>query len=302
MDLKKLDTFRSIARYGSLGRAATRQGLTLPALSIQLKKLEAELGAKLFDHRPNKLVLTDRGRIFLKEVNRVFEALDRAKASVEEPADEFVGNVSVSLATDIAKFFAPGIARFVQDHPKLNVAILARPSRETMSMVVNGDVDIGVGFFRKTRRGITKRKIGETDLALVFPRGHPIARIKRPSLKEIAEHRVVLRRRSSATRRFIDQAFSAQGVDLPNILEVARCQSAMDFVELGLGVGLVHTICACAEPHKKLVQVNMSRYFGHTDVAVITRSNATLGAAQRSLMQIFMDSSEAVRRAQLGAS
>lgn len=295
MDLKKLETFRSIARDGSLGRAASRHGLTLPALSIQLKKLEAELGVALFDHRPNKLVLTPQGRIFLKEVNRVFEALDRAKASVTGTRDDYIGNVSVSLATDVAKFFAPGIAQFVRQHPQLNVAILARPSNETMAMVMNGDVDIGVGFFRKVQRGIVKRKIGETDIALVFPRDHPLKQKKNPTLADISDYRVVLRRRASATRRIIDQTFAAQGIALPNILEVARCQSAMDFVELGLGVGLVHTICAYAEPHKKLAHVNMSRYFGSTEVCLITRSNAALSTAHQALIQTFMNNSDAIR-------
>lgn len=299
MDLKKLDTFRSTARYGNLGRAANHHGLTLSALSIQLKKLEAELGVKLFDHRPNKLILTDRGRVFLKEINHVFAALDRAKAAVCEPSDDYAGNVSVSLATDVAKVFAPSIADFVRQHPKLNVAIMARPSRETMAMVVNGEVDMGVGFFRKARRGIVKRKIGETDIALVVPKGHPLEKNPKISLSDIAQYRVVLRRRTSATRRIMDATFAAHDVHLPNVLEVARCQSAMDYVELGLGVGLVHTICAYAEPHKKLVQVNMSRYFGPTEMALVTRSNAVPRTAHQALMHVLMENSDAIRLAQL---
>src|SRR5262245_4363099 len=103
MDLKKLEALRSFARNGSLRGAALQRGQTLQALSIQLKKLEEELGAKLFDRQPNRMVLTDRGRAFLREVDRAFEALDRAKATLVDPeSEEYTGNLSVSLSADIA--------------------------------------------------------------------------------------------------------------------------------------------------------------------------------------------------------
>jgi DNA-binding transcriptional LysR family regulator len=293
MDLKQLDTFRSVAKLGSLGRVAEQRGVTLSALSIQIKKLETELGASLFDHKPNRLVLTEKGRTFLREVDRVFEAVTRARTAVVEPTESQSGPVSIALATDAAKFFAPGIAGFVQRHPNLNVSILARPSRETLALVTSGEVDLGVGFFRKVPRGIVRKKICDTDIALVVPRGHPLERVKRPTLEDISAYRVIMRRRSSKTRRIIDAAFARYEVGRPNVLEVARCQSAMDFVELGLGIGLVHGICACAEPHKRLVQMDVSSYFPRTDVALIMRSGAVMSPAHKALIDAVIGSASA---------
>ena len=96
----------------------------------------------------------------------------------------------------------------------------------------------------------------------------------------------------------MDAAFTAKRIDLPQTVEVTRCQSAMDFVELGLGVCLVHTICACTERREKLVQTDMSHYFGKTDVALVIRSNAALGAAHSALIRVIMNSAEEVRKAQ----
>lgn len=295
MDLKKLEAFRSFARNGSLSRTALQRGQTLQAVSIQLKKLEEELGAKLFDRRPNRLTLTDRGRVFLKEVNRAFEVLERAKTALIDPAEEYTGNLSVSLSADIAGYFAPELAKFVHLHPKLNVKILARPSRESMALVVEGEADMGIGFFRKAPRGIVKKKVCETGISLVFPHGHPLDQKRMPTLTDIAAYRVVVRRRSSATRRMIDVSFAAKGLNLTNILEVGRCQSVMNFVQLGLGVGLVHTICGCAEPHEKLRQTDMSRHFDKTDVALISRKNYAYGPTHQALMKALLDSPAARR-------
>lgn len=289
MDLKRLSTFRIVARYESLSRAADLGGLTVPAVSIQIKKLEEELGAKLFEHYPKKLVLTDKGRIFLKEANRVFEAVDRAKASIAGLEDGYVGAASVVLHTDLSKLYASKIADFVKAHPKLDMTILTRSSREILELVENGEIDIGVGFFKNVPRGVSRKKIQETNISLVFPRGHPLQRRKLLTLEEIASYRVVVRRRSSPTRQMIDDTFLKNAIDMPNVLEVGRCQSVMEFVKLGLGVGLVHTICGCAEPQKNLIQVEMDRYFDKTDVSIITHTGAVLSAAHQALIRAFTD-------------
>lgn len=294
MDLKRLDTFRIVARHESLRRAADVKNLTVPAVSIQIKTLEEELGAKLFHHHAKKVILTDKGRAFLAEMNRVFEALDRARVSLLEPESGSTGTLAVALHADLMKLMAPKIADFVKSHPKLDVTVLARSSRESVALVAGGEIDIGVGFFKKLPRSLTRRKIQETNISLVFPAGHPLQRRKLPSLHEISEYRLVMRRRSSPTRRMIDDTFSEHGVIPPSVLEVGRCQSVMEFVRLGLGVGLVHSICGSAEAHGfaaggGLVQVEMDRTFGRTDVSVITRKDAILGAAHKSLMRAFLD-------------
>jgi DNA-binding transcriptional LysR family regulator len=290
MDLKKLESFRAIAKYGSLGTAAARQRLTVPALSIQLKKLEAELGVILFDRQPRKLVLTDRGRLFLKQVDEAFNVLQRAKHSILDPTNDFVGSLSVCMASDIARFFAPGIANFVKKYPKLNATILVRTSREALSMVVDGEIDIGVGFVGRPPRGLDKTKILQSDVGLVVPKGHPLLREKRPSLADVAQFRIVMPRRGSSSRTMIENAFAGEGIDTSNVVEVGRCQATMDFVGLGLGVGFIHSVCAAIEPNKKLTVINMSHRFDKSDVALVTRSNAGLGVAQKAFMETFIAS------------
>ena len=293
MDLKRLETFRSIARHGSLSRAAAERGQTLSAISIQLKKLESEVGTKLFYRLPNKLSLTDHGRIFLKEIGPMFDVLEHALAAVADPADGFLGSASVSFSSDIARFVSPGIVSFMQQHPKLNVSVAARPTRETIAMVTSGEIDMGVGFFRTTPRGIVRRKISKTGLSLVVPQGHPLDRRKRPSLKDIANYRVIVRRQRTNTRRMIDGVFAQNGVALPNLLEVGRCHSVLDFVEFGFGVGLVHTVCGhcgCLGRRHAFRLIELNEYFNKTDVVLITRSPTTLTPAQQALAKAIVES------------
>ncbi|MBI2985699.1 MAG: LysR family transcriptional regulator [Deltaproteobacteria bacterium] len=291
MDTKKLRTFWLVAKYGNLLSAANRLKLSLPAVSIQLKKLERELGVPLFHHLPNKLILTDQGQVFLREVNKVFEALERAKAVVSDKADGYSGRISISLGSDIAKFFAPRIASFIRNHPRLGITLLARPSPETLSLVAGGEIDLGVGRFESVPRGIHKKKLLENGVSLVFPRNHPLSRKEKLGLADLAAYRLIMLTRSSETRRIIDSVFLRKRIEVENILEVGSCQSALDFVRLGLGVGLVHDMCVFAEPQKKILSRNVSEFFGVTAVFLIYRPAISLHPAYRALIDYLHSSS-----------
>lgn len=285
MDLKKLDTFRLVARFGSLSRAAVQRGLTLPAVSIQIKNLETDLGVKLFDHRPNRLTLTHHGRILLKEANGILESVVRAREALTNPVHGYEGNVPVSIAADLGRLFAPSIAAFVRQHPNLSVTILARRTRESLALVMSGEIDMAIGFFPKVPRGIVKKVIVDTDISLMIPRDHPLAKQKTPSLAEVFAHRVVAR------RLLLDDILVTKKspLYLPSLIAVDTCDLAMDFTKLKQGVGLVHDICVGDEQRKHLRAIDMTRYFAKTEVSLVMRSNAALGPAAQALMQAFVD-------------
>jgi DNA-binding transcriptional LysR family regulator len=284
MDLKKLDMFRLVARFGSLSRAAAQFGVTLQAVSIQIKKLETELGVKLFDHRPNRVILTDHGKILLREANNVIESVVRAKEALTKPIAGYEGNLLISIASDIGQLFAPKIATFIGSHPSLSVTILSRRTRESMALVSSGEVDMALGFFPRIPRGIAKKTILHTDISLVVPRKHSLARKKSPTLTDVFAHRVVAR------RLLLDDALYADKnpLYLPNMINVDTCELAIDFVKLGEGVALTHGVCSRLAKQGGLIQIDMTRHFAKNEISLITRANAPLGPVAHALVQTFI--------------
>lgn len=289
MDFKRLRAFYLVAKHGSLRRAANQLGLTLPTLSVQLKKLEHELNVKLFHHLPNKLLITERGHLFLQEVTRVLEALEQARAAVSNQTDDFTGKVSISMGSDIAKHFAPRIALFIKHHPQLALSILARHSRETLALVLGGEVDLGIGRFKSTPRGIHRGKILENGIWLAFPRNHPLSSRQNVGLKDLAAFRIITLTRNSETRKMVDSVFHREQIEPEKMLEVGTCRSAIEFVRLGLGVALVHDICVIGERRSKVQFINMSNLFGKAEVSLIHRINGLITPAQRATINIFVD-------------
>lgn len=270
MDLKKLRAFYAVGEHGSLRKAAKHLRLTSPAISVQLKKLEKELGTPLFTRRSNRLFLTEQGRVVLNEARHVFEALTKFKEAISVEPQIYSGKLTISVGTDLSKFFAPRVAAFSQKHPALRITVLSRPSAEALSSLLEGAVDVAIGWFPKVPRGIQKRPLLHSTMHLIIPNDHPLSRKKKPSLREVAGTRVILHRGRAAARRLIDSSFHESGIELDNILEVEICESIIEFVRLGIGVGFVHAICL-PKPVNLFRSLDMRREFGTIEISMIYR-------------------------------
>jgi DNA-binding transcriptional LysR family regulator len=232
MDLQKLRTFYFVARHGSLLKAAKHLKITSPAISVQLKKLERELDLKLLDRQPNKLTLTERGRVLLNETAHVFEAVTRLEQAVYNGPNAYAGKLKIAVGSDLPKFFVPRIAAFSQQHPGLRITMLSRPSAEALSLLLEGIVEVAIGWFSKVPRGIEKKPLFSSKMHLVVPSNHPLSHKKKISLSDVANFRVILHTSTAAARRIVDSAFHASGIEMDNSLEVGTCESIIGFVRL----------------------------------------------------------------------
>jgi DNA-binding transcriptional LysR family regulator len=284
MDFRRLEIFRAVARRGNLRQAAAQLGITLPAVSIQIKKLEEELGAKLFHHLPNKLVLTDQGRSFHHNLDGVFDALHRATAEISEQSEACQGNVSIALGTDISRYFAPRIARFVKENAGVNFSLVSRSSTNGLALLAEKAIDMSVGFYKSVPRGIERIPLLTTGISLVHPRGMKVNTDPEALFRQISEQRVIMLPRSTKARRMIDSALEEHDIATGRTMEIGGCQSIIDFVRLGLGIGLVHSICASVEFCDDLGHMDVSDQFGSLDVALAIRPETLLSSAHQALI------------------
>lgn len=290
MDLKNLRSFYLVGKHGTLLGAANRLHLSPAAISIQLKKLEAELGAQLFDRRPNKLSLTHQGARLLKEAARVFEAVDRASAAITDDGEgPYTGKITMSLGNIGAKFFAPPIASFIKQHPSFGITMVARQNSLVVSQLMEGDVDLVIGQLQKVPRGVEKVDLFKSSFLLACPSNHPLARKGKLQLKELSYHRLIIPPHRTNTRKIIEAVFLRNRIEMKNFLEVNYCNTTVDFVRLGLGAGIVHDICVLTEPQKNICYLDVSDLFGKLEISLVFRRSAILGPAHRAFVKSLID-------------
>ena len=194
---------------------------------------------RLFDHRANKLVITEEGERLLSVATRIIEDVDSIRDMSVGKRGGYARKITISMSNDSARFFSPAITSFIKKHPELSTSILLRPSPITLSLVTKGEADLGLGHFGKVPPEIHKEELVESCFILIFPHSHALARKADVGLRDLAAHPLIIPSQRTAGRNSIDRAFSSSGIEPQHIVEVSNCYMIMEYVSLGLGTGLV---------------------------------------------------------------
>ncbi len=284
LDLKKLRAFYLVARHGNLRLAAARLKQTVPAISSKLRRLEDELGVELFERMPNRLILTPAGIRFLVEVEAVFDRAEQALASLtskETPA----GRISISIGSDHSWYFAPKLSQFLKLYPSVELSLQVYRASDAVQALLRGELDIAIGIFPKLPKTLEQETIVESSLSLACAPGHPLLKRGSAKLADIARERLILLPKHAETRKLVDKALDKTAVKEDSVIEVANCQTASVFVQEGVGVAIVHSLCMAHAKTPNVEWVDLGQHFGKVAFSVVYRRGATRSVIIAALIE-----------------
>lgn len=143
MELEQLRHMTKVAEHGNFTRAAADLGLTQPAVSRSIARLEEELGQPLFERHSREVVLTDAGRTALAMARRILGLVDDLKAQITD--DGATGRVRVGAIPTIAPYFLPGLIRCFRDiHPRAHVGVVEDTTEKLLQKLADGEIDLAV--------------------------------------------------------------------------------------------------------------------------------------------------------------
>ncbi len=281
MKFNDLKAFCLVANQGTLQHAAQILKLTPGAISLQLRRLEAETEIKLFQRTPNKLLLTDAGRTFLNQTQRLLTDFERGVALVRGGN---TGSIVVTSGNDMAQFLAPRIAAFIRENPAVNISVLTRSSPESLDLVLEGKADFGIGKFSNLSKSVKGIRLFTSGIVALYPKGHPLSRVKRLSIEDLVPYGLIVLPQNSATRGAIEKVFLNRGLEMKKVLEAGGCSIIKEYVELRLGVGLVHEICIRGKKGSLCVS-DAKHLFDQYDVVLIHRSDRPPGTVHKRFIE-----------------
>lgn len=284
MELQQLKGFLAVARTASITEAAYQLHLTPSSISVQLKKLEQELGVRLFDRGKKRLTLTTSGKLFLENVVPAMENLRRAQTMVKDSAGPLTGDIVIASIYDIKQYYLPMLAGFAKNHKEINLTILTGDNAEILSLLTSGQADFGMARMKPPSSQFVTYPLITTHPRLILPRDHFLYAKKRISLDDLRDCRFVFLPKSTKSRHLIEDRFYRSGYNLKVCFEAWSCADIIDCVLLGLGPGIVHDICV---PRKAqgLRVVDITKIFGSTGVNLIGRKNKFLSRADQVFIQ-----------------
>ena len=246
MEIRQLRAFVSIAELGTFTAGAQRVHVTQAAISMQIRQLENELGARLFVRAPRKVMLTEAGEQLLLRARQILRDHD---AAIEEIADLAgaergrlrVGSASAMVTTDVL----PKLLRDVRrQHSRADITVASGTSESLVQLILGGELDVAFVSLPVEARGINTERLNQDQLVAIASPQHRLAKQKTIDAYTLAGEKLILGERGGNTRRLIDQFFAQAGVTLHVAMELSRQQAIRRMVEEDMGVGIVplHTV------------------------------------------------------------
>ncbi|MEO5694854.1 MAG: LysR family transcriptional regulator [Usitatibacter sp.] len=238
MTLRQLRALQGVARNSSFTRAAAELNLSQPALTVQIRELEAALGLKLLDRNTRSVRLTAIGRELLPVFERVLEDLRAVAENARGLAAGDRGLVQVAALPSVCAGLLPAaLAALRRTHPGIRVRLADTPARRILALVASEEVDLGIGGFGALGPEFESAHLMRDRLVAVLPKKHVLARAPSVALRDLARHPLVFMDSQSSVRAIVESALAGQGVT--PAYEVTYMSTAVGLVRAGLGVALL---------------------------------------------------------------
>jgi len=242
MNLRQLRYLVALADERHFTRAAAREHVAQPALSQQIRSLEAEVGLALVERTTRRVALTQAGELLVARARRALAELDAADAELKSLAGVQGGRLSVgALHTMGPVDLSLLLARFHARYPAVELIIREQSSEELAEMLRDDEIDLA--FLSVTERvqrpGLTLRPLVSEELVVVLAAGHPLAERERLRIGELADEPFISFREGARLRELLDRAAADAGFEPRIALESNESRRIRSLVSHGLGVAIL---------------------------------------------------------------
>jgi len=286
VELHQLRYFCAVARSGNFTRAAEEQHVAQPSLSQQVRKLEDELGAKLFDRFPRFARLTEFGEAFLPKAGEILRRVGEARTEIQEMSGAEIGTVVVGAIPTIAPYFlGPVIAGFVRLHPSISIRVAEEITPVLLEYLHHGRVDLIVLALPVRGDELVCEELFRERLFAALPDGHRLASRKSLSLAEIRNDPFLLLKEGHCFRDNMLSACRRSRVHPRVIFESGQFSTILSMVASGMGVSVVPAMSVNKQAGCRFVRVSDERAVRRVGLAQLKHRSPT--RAQSALLELL---------------
>jgi LysR family transcriptional regulator, low CO2-responsive transcriptional regulator len=242
---RQLRVFTEVASQGSMARAAENLHLTPPAVSMQIKEIEGQVGLLLFDRQGRTVSLSTAGEYFLVHAKRMLAGLKEADDAMARLKRVERGVLTIGMVST-AKYFVPHLlARFHQDHRGVDVRLRVLGNREQLvAMMQSSEVDLAI--MGRPPREIATRSESFAPHPLVFiaPPAHPLLATPQAPVAALAPYDFIAREHGSGTRNAMEACFAEHRFAPHIAMEMSSNETIKQAVMAGMGLSFLslHTV------------------------------------------------------------
>ncbi len=242
---RQLRVFAEVAKHSSMARAAETLHLTPPAVSMQIKEIESQVGLPLFDRQGRTVSLSTAGEYFLVHARRLLVALKDADDAMARFRKLESGLLNVGMV-GTAKYFLPHLlTRFKEEHPGIELRLQVGANREQLvALLQQAEVDLAIMGRPPKELATRAEPFAAHPHVFVAPPGHPVLAIDHPPVEALANYPLIVREPASGTRALMDRFFQDHRLEPRIAMEMPSNETIKQAVMAGMGLSFLslHTL------------------------------------------------------------
>lgn len=254
MDLRGIKTFVTIVRLGGFQHAADELSYAQSTVTMQIQKLERDLGVKLFE-RGRKFRLTEAGRIFNEQASYIVRDVDHLQSTMNNIVHGESGSLLLGAIEPTASFRLPTIlASFMKNHPHIQISIQIGNTHTLKELILKSEIDFAISSVPETSLGLYFNPLFSEQLALLVPSIHPLAAKPEIYIQDLKGERFLVTGRECVFRKKLVTLLQKIGTSY-STLEISSLTALKYYVQANHGIALVPAITVTPAPAGTVVKV-----------------------------------------------
>jgi LysR family hydrogen peroxide-inducible transcriptional activator len=240
MEIHQLRYFCAIVDSGSFSRAARQTHVSQPSLSQQIRKLEDELGARLFDRLGRSVRLTEMGQTFLPRARAVLRELEAARGALAHQIDSMGGTITVGVIPTVAPYLLPpNLTSFSRKFPQARISVVEEITPVLLERLRAATIDLALLALPIRGHEFETFPILTEPLFAALPKNHRLARLQTLALKDLRAEPFLLLRDGHCFRENALAACDRARLHPQIAFESGQFSSLLSMVAAGMGVSIV---------------------------------------------------------------
>lgn len=289
ISLDRYRTFLAVAQSASISKASALLGISQPAVSQGIRQLEGQLSCRLFQRSPRGVKLTQEGEALLPFATQALSTLAHAERHFEALRSLETGTLRIGASDTLSRhWLLSRLARFHAGHPGIAIQVTNRTSRETVALLEKGQVELGLVNLpvRVPESFVVQQVLSIQDCFFYLPEAFP-GLPDALSMQALCEYPLILLEQASATRRYLDGAFAAQGVALRPEIELGSLDLLLDFARAGLGICSGVAEFAGTEESRGLRRLHITPALSPRAIGLIYQRHLPLSLCAQAFLQDY---------------
>lgn len=284
----RLKVFNSVAQHLNFTQAADELCITQPAVSKNIRELEAELKTALFDRIKGKVFLTEAGHIVLQRVKEILEIENQMQYQISTLNGKLAGQLRVGASTTIGQYILPRIlAKFNVLYPEVKISLINENTQKIETLLTNKDIDLGLVEGTSKNHQVKYTHFIKDEIVLIAHTSQALSALDEICLMDLKNTPIVLREVGSGSLDIISNRLRKEDVDLSDlkiIMHLGSTESIKNYLTYSNTLGLISIHAISKEllnNEFKIIDIkdfSIERYFNFVQ----------LHGQQKALSEIFM--------------